>query len=211
MDTLTYWSKLVEFLAWPTASIIIAFGLKQPLVELLDRLKTAKHKDTEFAFNPKNQSAPTLGNEIVLAEVIPQDSLGLINDAKLKILGSLDKLGLNSVEDKIEVLAAHHANLQIRSSYTYINLTIYKSQIDLLQALNVQPNHVEAEFLVSFYSVARDKHSEYYKNISFEDWLNYLKVNGLVNTESGKYFLTVMGRGFLAALVEAGINQPRNY
>lgn len=211
MDILTFLSSLINSVAWPVSAFAISFVLKKPITDLLDRLKSAKHKDTELSFDPKQSTPLKLENSSVLGSSIPQDSLGLISEAKSKILDSLNQLGLHDSEEKIEVLASHHANLQIRSSYSQINLTIYESQFNLLVALNTRAEPVEPDFIISYYTAAKENFPEHYENISFEAWVNYLKTSGLINTESGKFFLTVFGRGFLSALVEAGINQPRLY
>ena len=211
MDILTFLSSLIDSVAWPVSAFAISFVLKTPITDLLARLKSANHKDTELSFDPKQNTTLKLESSTALGNSIPQDSLGLISEAKSKIIASLDQLGISNPEERVEVLASHHANLQIRASYSQINLTIYESQLTLLVALNTQPNPVEPDFVISYYTAAKKKHPEHYENISFESWSNYLRTNGLINTESGKYFLTVFGRGFLAALVEAGVNQPRTY
>jgi len=211
MDVLTFISKLFEFTAWPISIVLVCKVLKTPLQELLDRLISAKHKDTEFGFAPKTQNAPKIDNNSQIADAVPQDALGLIKEAEDKIYESLDNLGIKSAEDKVKVLAKHHANLQINSAYSQINSNIYGSQFSLLQALNLQQNPVELSFFNSYYDSAKSKYPEQYKSFSFDNWLNFMKNSGLLNTSDGKYFLTVFGRGFLTALTQAGINQNRVY
>jgi hypothetical protein len=211
MDGLTFVSKLFEFTAWPIATVVLCVVLRKPLQELLDRLTSAKHKDTELGFAPKTQNAPKIENNVAIADAVPQDALGLIKEAEDKIYESLDNLGIKSNEDKVKVLAKHHANLQIRSAYSQINSNIYESQLNLLQALNLQPEPVELSFFKSYYDNAKEKYSEQYKTYSFDSWLNYMKNAGLLNVSDGKYFITVLGRGFLTALTESGINQARMY
>ena len=47
MDTLTFISKIVDALAWPGATIIIVFLLKQPLAKILLIISHLKYKDLE--------------------------------------------------------------------------------------------------------------------------------------------------------------------
>lgn len=211
MDALTFTSKLIEFTAWPIATVILGIVLKQPLEKLLGRLISAKHKDTEFGFAPDKQNAPKIESSGSIADAIPQDSLGLVAEQEARIYKSLNDLKIENAEDKVKVLAKHHANLQIRSAYAQINSAIFNSQLLLLQALNTQASPVELSFFYSFYNAAKKNYPVYYQNYSFEDWLNYMKGSGLINTKDEKYFITVFGRGFLTALTEVGANQKRVY
>jgi hypothetical protein len=212
MDTLTFISKLFEHSAWPLSAVVISIVLKSPIEKLLGRLNKAKHKDTEFDFNPEIQKVTTsIESSSNIAAAIPSDQLGLIQEAEQRIYKSLEQMEIKSDSEKVKVLATHHANLQIRSAYSEINNLIFGSQLTLLQALNIQPSPVESEFLVSFYESGKQQYPDFYDNYSFEAYVNFLKSAGMVNTENGKYFLTVLGRGFLSYLVESGINSKRYY
>lgn len=212
MDTLTFISKIIEHSAWPISALVICVVLKSPLAKLLSRLTKAKHKDTELDFNPDNQKQPAnIEGNPSIADALPQDSLGLINEAEQKIYTSLEQLNVQSETEKVKVLAKHHANLQIRSVYSEINHLIFGSQIALLQALNIQPDPVETEFLISYYESAKQQYEDFYGSYSFESYVNFLKSAGMVNTKEGKYFLTLLGRGFLSFLTESGINAKRPY
>jgi hypothetical protein len=211
MDALTFVSKLFEFTAWPLASVILGVVLKQPLEKLLARLTSAKHKGTEFGFAPDNQNTPKLTNSGSIVDAVPQDSLGLIGEQEAIIYKSLEDLKIDSAEDKVKVLAKHHANLQIRSAYAQINSVIYNSQLLLLQALNTQASPVELSFFFSYYDAAKNTYPDHYETYNFEDWLNFMKGSRLINTKDEKYFITLFGRGFLIALTEIGANQKRVY
>jgi hypothetical protein len=211
MDALTFVSKLFEFTAWPVAVVVICIKLKQPLEKLLSRLTSAKHKDTELGFSPEAQNAPKLESNVSVADAIPQDALGLIAEQEAIIYKTLENLKIENAEDKVKVLAKHYANLQIQSEYNQINSTIYNSQLLLLQALNVQATSVELSFFNSYYDAAKNSYPDFYETYSFEAWLNYMKNRGVINTKDEKYFITVLGRGFLMAITEAGVNQKRVY
>ena len=212
MDTLTFITKLFEYTAWPISAVVICMVLKSPIEKLLGRLNKAKHKDTELDFNPEIQKvSANIDGGSNMADAIPQDQLGLIQEAEQRIYDSLEQLNIQSDSEKVKILAKHHANLQIRSAYSEINNLIFGSQLALLQALNIQPSPVESDFLVSFYESAKQQYPEFYESYSFEAYVNFLKSVGMVNTEEGRYFLTVLGRGFLGYLVESGINTRRYY
>jgi hypothetical protein len=212
MDILTFIAKLIEHAAWPISAVIIGIVLRSPIEKLLSRLNKAKHKNTELDFNPDVQRVSSnIEGSSSIADAIPHDPLGLIQEAEQRIYSSLENLNIQSDSEKVKVLAKHHANLQIRGAYAEINHLIFGSQLALLQALNVQPQPVEPEFLVSFYESAKQQYPDFYETYSFEGYVNFLKTVGMVNTESGKYFITVLGRGFLMYLAESGSNMRRHY
>ncbi len=212
MDTLTFISKLVEAFVWPVATVIICVLLKSPISSLLARLNKAKHKDTEFNFDADAQKAPaSISVSTHIADAIPHDQLGLIKEAEERIYKSLEELNINNDSEKVKVLAKHHANLQIRSAYSEMYHVIFGSQLLLLQSLNVQSKPVEPQFLVTFYESAKYQYPEFYKTYTFENYINFLKSVGLINTENGNYFITVLGRGFLTYLAETGRNLNRNF
>ncbi len=109
-----------------------------------------------------------------------------------------------------EIVADEHA-LQLRGAYSEISQSIFGSQLALLQALNVQSSPVESEFLFSFYESAKQQYPDFYSSYTFESYINFLNSSGLVNTENGKQFITVIGRDFLAFLTESCINTNRAY
>lgn len=212
MDTFTFISKIIEHSAWPISVIVMCWVLKAPLENLLNRLNKAKHKDTEFNFGSAEQRMPAAAEgKLNVVNALPQDPLGLVGEAEQKIYESLKQLNVEDDAEKVKVLARHHANLIIRNGYAEINYLIFGSQISILRALNVQNDPVEIEFFKSFYDAAKREHSDFYASYSFEKYVNFLKAAGVINTKDGKYFLTVLGRGFLAYLAESGINEIRPY
>lgn len=209
MDTLTFIEKLVEHLIWPMLIVTVCLILKTPIIELLKRLSRAQHKDTVLDFSPGYQQLPSVDSSIV--DAMPQDSLGLVKEAEDRIIQTLEGLELKTDTEKLKVLLKHHADLHLRNMFSEINHLIYGSQLALLQALNVQANKVEKEFLESFFEGAKKQFPDFYQSYTFENYLNFLKATGLINTENGKYFITVLGRGFLRFITENGINTNRIY
>ena len=203
MDELTFIVKLVEHIAWPVAVIITCLVLKRPIESLIGRLSKAQHKDTVLDFNPAHQKvASSIEDNTSIADAIPNDPL--ISDAEQRIYDTLEKLNIRSDPEKVKVLAKHHANLQLKNAYVEIYLLIFGSQLELLQALNVQTSPVESEFLNFFYITANRQYPDFYKSYSFESYTNFLISAGLVKSENGKYLITALGRGFLAYLTQTG-------
>lgn len=86
MDALTFISKIVDALAWPGATMIIVFLLKQPLAKILLRISHLKYKDLEFDFGkalteinyssaPDNDQLPISATQLKLAELSPRGAI----------------------------------------------------------------------------------------------------------------------------------------
>ena len=86
MDTLTFISKIVDALAWPGATIIIIFLLKQPFAKILLRISHLKYKDLEFDFGKAlteiddssslgNDQLPISATQLKLAELSPRGAI----------------------------------------------------------------------------------------------------------------------------------------
>lgn len=205
MDILTFIVKLAEYVAWPIALVITFLVLKKPIESLLGRLSKAQHKDVVFNFDPALQKvAPSIEENSKIADAIPQDPLGLIREAEQRIFSTFEQLNIDSDSEKVKVLTKHHANLQLKHAFSEIYQLIYGSQIALLQALNGQASPVDNEFLNFFYTSAKQQYPDFYKSYNLESYINFLKSVGFVNSENGKYFITVLGRGFLTYLAESG-------
>jgi hypothetical protein len=86
MDTFTFISKIVDALAWPSATILIIFMLKKPLSKILLRLSHLKYKDLEFDFGKalteindssalSNDQLPISATQLKLAELSPRGAI----------------------------------------------------------------------------------------------------------------------------------------
>ncbi len=86
MDILTFIAKIVDALAWPSATIIIIFLLKKPLTRILLRISHLKYKDLEFDFGKAlteindssaltNEQLPISDTQLKLAELSPRGAI----------------------------------------------------------------------------------------------------------------------------------------
>lgn len=55
MDELTYWSSIINFLAWPIASVLIALIFKEPLSSLIKNIESLSYKGAVAKFGKKTE------------------------------------------------------------------------------------------------------------------------------------------------------------
>lgn len=207
--------KLAEIAAWPLAFIIAVivavYALRESLGGLLARLNKANLKGTVLEFNTDVQKAEPIKDKPNIEDVSPHDPFGLIRESEGAISEHFEQLILASDSEKISLLIKHIADLQLRMAYINSLRIIFGSQYDLLVALNSQAAPVGREFLKSFYDEAKDRHPRLYESYSFEEYLNYLVLNGFVISEKGGNRISNFGRSFLTFITENGINISRPY
>ena len=212
MDSYTLISNTISNLAWPITVIVLCVVLKTPVSNLLARLSKARHKDTELNFDTAGQSKiDSINEKSNIAEKMPKDSLGLTKELEGRIYTDLENLSLNSDLEKVKVLVSHHAILQLNSGFQEYYNSIFGSQISLLHALNSSRDKVEFNFLNRFYDQAKEANLEFYSQYARDSYINFLTSSGLIGNESGKYYITQLGRGFLMYISENGLSIKRAY
>ncbi|QYJ83662.1 hypothetical protein [Shewanella aegiceratis] len=91
MDWLTFFSKIVDSIAWPTGIVIVVLILKKPLGSLLPLLRNLKYKDLELSFGDELKKIEDKANKVLSAEKKPKqiakepvkrDSSELIKESK---------------------------------------------------------------------------------------------------------------------------------
>ncbi len=80
--------------------------------------------------------------------------------------------------------------------------TIYASQIKALQTLNAKP--LKREEVRPFYSDAVASSPSTYKNYSFDQWIGFLREQGLITEQVDMVGITQRGREFLKYLIHQG-------
>ena len=81
-------------------------------------------------------------------------------------------------------------------------LTIFRSQIHLLEALNFAPRSMED--VRGFYDLAATINPTLYGQYSFDQWLIYMRSQSLTLQQDNIMYITIRGREFLKYLVETG-------
>ena len=211
MDSLTFISKLTEHLVWPISIIIILLIFRKPISKIIDKLKKANIKGSEFEFDarPAQTSAKLEATPVNIP--IPTDNVGMQQEFESLIIRDLAAANIQNQEEKERILISHLASTQLNAAYERINNSIFGSQIELLRYLNSVPNPVELISLELFYSNAAKKYPEYYNNYSLQAYTNYLlNMNIVVHSDAG-YNISKFGNGYLVYIAEKGLTGFRHY
>ena len=218
MDFLTLVSRLVEALAWPVLIFVLLKKFEEPIIELVkpigDKLKNlvkAKHKDTEFIFNPQDtKTLPKIEKEPIKIEK-SSNATGLQKKFEDAIYSDLKKSTFANKDETINALVGSLATTQIRAAYERLYGAIFGSQIKLLIHLNTTTAPVNVNIINSFYTEASITFPEVYNKYSFDNYLNFLKDNNLIEKKETGYIITETGIGFLTFLTVEGFLLTKPY
>ena len=114
------------------------------------------------------------------------------------------ELNNNRVDEPGErerVLVRHLAAVIIYSRFERTYTLIFGSQIETLQVLNA-PGSSHRDVVKSHYDFAAVVSPDFYANYSFEQWLQFMVVQGLVRLDGDAVSITVAGREFLTFLIQ---------
>lgn len=211
MDYFTFISKLTEHLAWPILIIVIVLILKKPISTLIEKLKKANIKGSEFEFGTQPAQTPSKLEATPVNIPIPTDTVGMQQEFESLIRRDLDAANISEADTKENILISHLAATQLNAIYERVNSSIFGSQIDLLRLLNSVSTQTDMSSLKLFYDDAVTKYPEFYNKSSFVDYVNYLSSMGLVDQHDDGYRITKLGIGYLVYIAEKGLTGFRHY
>lgn len=123
-----------------------------------------------------------------------------------------DLKGLKTDKPKqIDILVKALAITEGKLYYQNIHSVIWGSQLSLLRHLNSTPQGSSLEVLKVFYDGGATTTPTAYANYTFEQYLNYLTANKLIEKKDNNCLITQLGIDYLGYLTLYGIKDPIQY
>ncbi len=158
-------------------------------------------KSEENDTNPKLKEAEDLLSTISSQSLITYEN---------SIRNDLEELKTDKSK-QIEILIKALASTQGKLYYQSIHNVIWGSQLSLLRYLNTSPKGSSLEVLKVYYDLGAEKTPNMYTNYNFEQYLEYLIGNHLMEKQDNCYFITQLGIDYLSYLTFYGIKDPIPY
>lgn len=196
MDWLTFIVELVRATAWPASIAIIAVVFKNEIKSLLPRIRKAGPTGVELdAAQQQKVSKETLPR----AELTPLPGLDR-TPAMAAIEKQLhDSLALIAEEKQTDVLIRLLAQSRLETAHEQTFLQIFGSQLALLRKMQSAGSRSLEEIERDF-SFAKLEHPDAHSNRTFEEWLGFLLIRGLLRPAGKMQEITDLGRDFLMYL-----------
>ncbi|WP_179033034.1 MULTISPECIES: hypothetical protein [Paenibacillus] len=146
MDWLTFFSKIIDSMAWPLSVVLLIFFLRKQLVELLPGLKNLRYKDFELIFERKIEE---IDNKIEKAQLPNPESKKPINEVPSEYeekYKHLNEININSPRAAIIeswLLVEEELN---RLSKSYFDDSINRTPLMIIKQL-MKKNVVSKELL----------------------------------------------------------------
>ncbi|HEN3281137.1 TPA: hypothetical protein U5D21_002990 [Yersinia enterocolitica] len=217
-DILTFIVELMKAVAWPLVTLLLLWHSRVSFSLLIQKIKKAKFMGGEADFNTDIQSLengpPILGSEGIVKPddkgmhnskyIITYDNFGVVANREEIATKLVD--GMSDAE-KIKSLTNLVAVENMKSSYSWIYIFIYGSQIAFLDYLNRQYTYtgIYHGAAKSYYEAYVEKIPEMKAVSNFDGWIGFLLTQGLIIDDSGLYKISDYGKGFLVYMTVSNL------
>jgi hypothetical protein len=226
---ISMWAPFMGMLSaatWPAALLLAVWWARPLLLRTAETLtQLIRERDWKVKLGGFEASVQQVAQAELIAGILePTDELGLppedsskksINEPLPPSSGELAARFEQEAAKTLEhlgpeqgppAIARAHGELRAQLVFEYIFNRIFKSQVDLLQLLNMSGGTVTTAEVQRHYADVQVVHSQFLKPEGMAQWLRYLEVYELVRWEGADLHLTSIGREFLIYLVKAGLN-----
>lgn len=209
--------ELVQAVAWPVAVTLIAFWYRPAGPGLWNTLRELVGRDWKLAGYGVSVEARGASTRLQ-SETLEQPSLPasvVLEPSPFPALTVIETRVRKQVEDMLPerrepgLIRALAAN-QLMRGHEFVYNRIFGSQILGLKRLN-EAGVVTIEDARSFFQPVAQAHPEMYRNYTFEQWLNFLAANELVEQHGDTLAITIFGRDFLRYLTDARMPEAKPF
>lgn len=205
----------MEHFAWPAVVLVLGlFGLfmfKRHVGGLIERIRKIDKTGITTGNVPDQGQALVESKPKAFEALMDAANSPVLLAREARIREQLDAKGINNEQERIRVLTRALAESQIIMWSQQIDAVIYGSQLNLLVTLNSRPAGMTVAEMKPFYDAAASQHPNLYANDSFERYLNFLVVSGLIRANTSGFEITLEAKEFLQWLVRSGRTHPRAF
>jgi hypothetical protein len=201
---------LVDFLAslaWPASAVVVAVLFRDQVRSLLPRMRKAGPAGLEF--DPDGPQGEGQEN-LLTSPTENRTGTDLPADPGIEEVEGYVRENIKDVpdQDKIRVLVRMVAVERLEKHFVRIYFNIFGSQIEALKLLNQSGGRTSLRGAAEKFAALQKLYAE------FEDWtleryISFLRVNQLIEEDSGSIYLTDIGRLFLHFLTKYGLSEER--
>jgi hypothetical protein len=209
-------ADFVAEISWPLVVLLAIFYFGKEIKNSIPRLKKIGPQGAEWADSQSKNAALSEGGGDDFAKKIEQafeesqknrEKTRLISEFELSVKKEIEDF---DPEKKIVYLIEKLAISRIVSIFERIFADIFGSQLEALYKLEIHKEVRKSDAIKYFKEVVVPRFPDAYKSISFDDWIAYLKNQGLLNIEGENISITPAGSDFLlfARINKSGFQRP---
>lgn len=204
--------KIIGLFAWPLVALIggifIFIFFRKEVSSFINRIRSVGKGSIETTSGAREEAAAKTGNT-ARREFMENPQSVVLSEQEQRIKADLISRGLESNnKDTIDVLVRELAQTQLDNAFLDTYYLIYGSELRLLQHLNSITGAAYTDGQLSRYvDVVRAQFPNRPNIESRESFMSVLVVSNLVTRNDNGYFITELGREFLAWIVRQGKRQ----
>ena len=205
---------------WPLTAIIIALIFFKPINSFIKNIKRFKgpgfeaesdgHKEYRNLVKDTEEGRTNVSNGMNSAPTYAGEGFdpSLVNPLKNSITDILKLNNDSSHEEKLERLLNYSAESELIIKYEQLHSGLRKSEKDVLLYLNTSAGKTASLQVLKerYYDPAAQKNPGLYQNYSFEQFINFLEKQRLIQkSDTDNCKLTIYGRDFLVYSTKQGL------
>lgn len=200
-EALLEWAKvtfdLLKGIAWPVSLFFLVWMFRRPIEALIPYIHQVGPSGA--IFQPRQPEPPTEKQVLNISSdfaTVTQSAAALY-----------DEIERYPHTDRQSRLINALAEARVFTNFEFIFGAIYQTQVNFLNELESGDKSLEeARSLFSELVVANKGLAEW----GFQNWVNFLRVNELINSSSGKFSLTTKGKDFVLFIrkYRLGVSRP---
>jgi hypothetical protein len=204
--------KIIDILVWPSVVLIgwIFFFVffRKDVSNIINRIRSVGKGAIEIGTTSgARKEAATKTGSTARRKFMENLQSVILLEQEQRIKDDLLSEGLESNEDKIDVLVRELARTQLDYDFLDIYYLIYGSELRLLQYLNSITEAVTDGQLNRYIDAVRTQFPNRPNIESRESFMSILVASNLVTRNNNGYLITELGREFLAWIVRQGKRQ----
>lgn len=209
----------ISSIAWPLIVLILFFVFRLPLTNFLNNIKKFSYGSAAVETNTeKSQNEQIDKLENIDERLINHNFINFLTKFSTQTNEELEEIieketkfsEIKNFEAKTEQLYNYSKLIILLKNFERIYYVIFGSQIRILQRLNYSFTENKNDLKFYYENVAK-VYPEIFKNYNYDDYLDFLFANKLINKETDTITITTFGQDFLRYLIESNLSLEKRY
>jgi hypothetical protein len=199
--------ELVKAIAWPSSILGVAFLFRHELRKLVPRVKRVGPTGVEFDAERQLAVGASFEGLREFPGNVRTRAISRIEIDLHKQIGVIDE------GQRVDLLIRQLAQSRLETHFERVYRNIFGSQISGLKLLSTQnAGQVAREGAKQWFEdEVKSKFPDFYKDTSFETWLQFLINMLLVESTPDSVTITEIGRDYLTYMSATGLPEGKNW
>lgn len=207
---------LIKSALWPALFAGCFFFYRHEFKQLIPRIRKAGATGFEVDPAESAEQQKKISSDTAIGSEVLKDFSGLSRTAAIKeveleihkqLKQKIDSAEIRA-EDQVDYLVRHLAEDRLCLKFERDYSIILGSQILMLKNIN-EKSHLKIEDAKSIFDFAKAKFPDIYDDFSYDNWVSFPQIAGLMIMDGNRFKLTNNGKDFLLYLTIRGMTTEK--